>query len=948
MDPIIETEKPSPFRQVPGTDEVITTNAPSPFLPGGGSPTPGQVSEHMRLLQAGAVEDPEVNYTKGLQDPLVRFQWGQADNDEEREALLDKNFPGKWGTDRSGRYTVTTEGGERIAIDEKYLSKYDVADFMGENPSLIPAVLTGMALTSKGWLLAIGGTIIAGTAGEALDEVAEKFAGFQREKLSQWGPRAMVSGAMYGFLGEGAVRFLFRPVGRFLLGPSRRPPKHMFTKESMITGQKPKPTGPPRSRKLVQETLILGDREKWLELHRLQGQINPAPEVAVRIKSLKKELRGTGARITMFKAGGSTVALLGRLQGMADSILGNPREAMNARAILREMGNIISKSGREPFAKGLRTVSEGVTGRVKKRAVELANIHTVAMKELESAMSKISNSLSKFRSGRIDSDVMKAHLSEARAKLRDLSEAEYGIVDELFGNQPYLYVGGVRDTAKKILGEFPRNQQGNIILPPGQGLDFLRLLSSLQEYSTASEMQVLRSAILSGGKNKDLVAAFSDANRYKIISEINKSFDNFGSKLPKPLLQRETAPYITKGLGGGKKGEVIPKAGYAETEIPYTRTVEELQAGVVAMQRTNSWYKSQISKFEDFSVARVARDISIPGAVEAENVAYYIARPGQYRRAARFKRSLYLRDIKGDIINKAQADDLWKKVGESLTGKILDASRGVDDLIDGKKFLGQVKKMGKTLDVVIGKTEATELRKRAAEFAAVGGKIDPSALEKGNIQSLLVREIAAKKQLDDFTSASFLDKLQAGDFEPTAIVDWVLTKNGVERVKTLKNFLGEGSKEWLDLRQKTMQRILNTMFTKNDDGITKVISGGSLRETLESFGGDSLVLQEIFGAKLYRDLTRYSRTISFITEGPAISSGIVAANIALNATKNLGVIGRVWVLSKLFSTTNALKLMSEGWAAPKTRFMSDQISRMVLDVMATMPEGLKERLQPEE
>jgi hypothetical protein len=177
------------------------------------------------------LKDEDVDYTSGVRNLSLRMGVSNKEKLEEKAAYLkDKVGADGFRTDKGGRLILTKKGRERlglgdgpeVAIDEEGISRYDVADFVGEaGLPLGVGIVAGFLTAGTGTLPAM---IAVGTAmglGKVADEAIESAQGYQRQTKEEITRDAIFEAGM-GFLGEGVGRFISGIAGRFLKGsPSK-------------------------------------------------------------------------------------------------------------------------------------------------------------------------------------------------------------------------------------------------------------------------------------------------------------------------------------------------------------------------------------------------------------------------------------------------------------------------------------------------------------------------------------------------------------------------------------------------------------------------------------------------------------------------------------------------------------------------------------------------------
>ena len=186
----------------------------------------GKTSEDQALTD---LKDPEVDYTSGLKNLVIRTGFSNRELPSEKASYLtDAVGADGFRQDKGGRFILTKKGrqklnlgdGPELAIDEEGFSRYDIADFAGESGiPLITGIVAGVLTGGLGTIPAMA--VVGGSMGLAkiVDETMEYAAGDQRQTKAQIAKDAAFEGAM-GFLGEGVGRGISAMIGRFMKGSS--------------------------------------------------------------------------------------------------------------------------------------------------------------------------------------------------------------------------------------------------------------------------------------------------------------------------------------------------------------------------------------------------------------------------------------------------------------------------------------------------------------------------------------------------------------------------------------------------------------------------------------------------------------------------------------------------------------------------------------------------------
>ena len=284
--------------------------------------------------------DDNIDNMSGVRNFDFRSNFAEQDNEEERVAYLQKKVGAEgFGKDPQGRYYLTDVGLAKIGEDPLSEGKRgrlidaDLGFFKNLNPlnpdfiydlaelkssiglPLLGAIGASIATGGMGAIPAAMITGLGGGIGKALDEFV--FNGEDME-LSDT-TRDIAYEAMLSAGGEGLGRGL-RGIYRYLLAPGQR-----TTATNLFT------TFDDANKALEQQGF-----EKSLLSYR---KFDPKAQIA---QELGQGTQNLGALPSILQA--TDRPILGRFQGMFDTIFGNPREYFNQRFMNNEMTKMILKA----------------------------------------------------------------------------------------------------------------------------------------------------------------------------------------------------------------------------------------------------------------------------------------------------------------------------------------------------------------------------------------------------------------------------------------------------------------------------------------------------------------------------------------------------------------------------------------------------------------------------
>lgn len=203
------------------------------------------------ITEFASSRDPGIDYATGIKNFGFRAGFSRMSGDEEKSAYLDKMVgPGNWTKDSFGAFVIKPEGtvnlGQKsqqpIALDEQTMSRYDIADILGDAPAMLGGIGAGMAATGLGAPAGIGMAALGAAGGKAIDEIVKNVQGYRRQGPLDIAKDILSEGAL-SVTGEGFTRAL-KPIGSFLMGPGARrmtPERQQLMESAVEQGFKPRP-----------------------------------------------------------------------------------------------------------------------------------------------------------------------------------------------------------------------------------------------------------------------------------------------------------------------------------------------------------------------------------------------------------------------------------------------------------------------------------------------------------------------------------------------------------------------------------------------------------------------------------------------------------------------------------------------------------------------------------
>lgn len=421
--------------------------------------------------------------------------------------------------------------------------------------------------------------------------------------------------------------------------------------------------------------------------------------------------------------------------------------------------------------------------------------------------------------------------------------------------QPIVPTKGLKDALKKVVDENPLTKPSEV---------FAKSINDLPEKVTFQQMQAIRSTLYSRTDAAALNPGLSDRQVGTLASAANKSFD------------LAAADPAAKGA-------------------------------TLALRRADQFYKAGIKRFEDMTSQALVKDATQSGFVEPEKVARYIATPGQTDKLLRIKKV---------ITPEAFAD-----VGKQTWSNILrDSTDPLTGQVDGKRLSKTLFDYSKnrTLDVLYGE-QAPQMRRLAAQYAALDGKVSVDALERGDARTAIEQAIKTEERFKSLDTAQWVKSVRTEGPQSLQAADWLTRPDNRLQLRNAIKELGPDSKESVALKEYLARRIFGSMERPASElpGAEKYALGGTilrgkpLQDMLNSYGKE--YLDEVFGKEWTEKTYRFAKAAEVATRGnPTDSGGLVASFVALHPLKHVGTLAGIFAKGEILASPAFIDYASKG------------------------------------
>lgn len=835
----------------------------------------------------GSLRDDRFDYT-GLQNLTLRTGLSFMDTPEEKRNYLNKKIgQGGWTQDKYGNFAIMPAYREKLGAEsgvkpliidnpDRIFEPGDFADLLGAAPEVGSAIATAIATRNLGTLPALLAqfTTVGGT--KILEESVETLAGLQSQNASE-----IALDAAY----EGGIAATGELGGRLLGGLART---------VVSPGEKRIPTGEKG----------LFNFKTYTYAPRVDAASGPDARAT---QTLVRELLDEGAIPDVYKA--TNRSILGRTANMIETIFGYNQEknVVNVRYMQNKINNFLEEVDADPFDPFMDNVFPKL-GEEELGALILNQINktaSTAEKTLKSASDAL-NSAAKIRldalestAGTVPDDVGTKLIDDiqvAKSTFDDAARAVYDEADQLLGTSPVVPTSSLKATVSDILEDLPKTADGEIVAGTSEiGVRLLLDILELPAYLPAKQMQTYRTIFGDAAYNPDLLVGIGNRNYTLLKIATNNAFDEAITNGVKLI------PHIDKG------GNLLLK--------PKKLTAKEsknVNAGILKLKEATKLYKEGMDRFDTSVVKQVMKE----GGIESSQVLNKILVRNVPEKLNNFLKASDNPEGARMMLQAGLLDDMFIKATDPITGQV-----------SASKVATQIKGLGTTFNNLFG-DKSSGLKSAISDVAKIQGIL--TRAESENINKLLLqlsktgdikyfnKELAnVKKAAENNLNAlqqNFQKELTRRS--PEEIIPYLTTKASsqdvIDFIKYFNNQGSQGAKVVQDFKQKYMINFLDNVYdTTAANPVGVVLNGKNILKALKKPGEISR-LNAIYGPETTKALQRFAEKAAFLTtrDKTGMTSGIVAANVALNPLQNLGALIRLNVLGKILSNPTTLKYLT--------------------------------------
>ena len=911
---------------------------------------------------------------------FARHKLSSLDTNTEKEDYLNATvgYDG-WTTDKFGRYALTAEGLETMGLDplkpnekgriiDEYQggTYYDWSDAMPHIIQTLPGMVASYYLAPYGTVIGMLGTGVVGSTGYLGDELLEYSQGWSNQSPEAIAKMAAEYAAFYG-AGEGVVRAL-RPIGRMISDPQAGwfpiRPNAPYTRAGVLkayptlekdiramygTMDDGTPLPEVEIQKLVNKAIktlrfktpITGDKD----IPGASDVFNPSARVAAlmndeRRQIIKNILEGNG---TYSGVPGITVstdrAIIGRIQGMLDTVFKQPRDAGNRRYLNHQMlllqgkaaglsddqlKNYVSKFGTDQELSALNDLSEQIMKRVTDSSQSYDDTMSMILVNIEKQTDE-AISFIRSQTGLMAQDSVEGlanNLRIAQVAVDDAIDGFAGALDSSTRGLNIFNTQGIKKSIEFIKSSLPKvTKETTTKETIGPGLGTREIAGTLEEFNTKLPYMKQIVELIEG---IEAMPNMVDAKQMVLLEKMFRGLKAEGAKESGYITDR-AIDNILKAIDKSfinSKGALENHVG--KLSVGEKVTFKEAFSIIKNMNKTRTGTKEM---FSDVFVSKMIQDAKsgAQGFIEPGDVVNYFVKEG---RGKAFLRLL-------NALPKSEREVFKASIARQTFDDALNSSKNnITDSFEGVGFLNAWGKIDDTIKKTLFGANSKKIDILAKEIAMKNGKFSSAEIsallnaEESSLTKLLNQKLTAINEADAKFGKTWVKKLLGDDVEREQVIDYIFRPKSSGRINEAKDFLGESG--WNQFREVAMLKILQGVGSDSTQpGLGAVFNGPAFRKTLDLYGKETLYAT--FGKELTKELFKFADEVTILTAQHQ-SGGLVAANMALlPVRKPVGAARTLLPLkfvANLMNKPGFLKYLTFGIQNPNTRKGAEALARV--------------------
>lgn len=802
---------------------------------------------------------PPIDFTKEVKDFKWRARYGALDNDQERVDFLKKEVGPLGYTQYKGKFLLTPGGAEsKFGIKTDKSIPIDAESSWNKYDVADLSAHTGE--------VALGTAAAASTGGLGIGA-------------------GLIASGVGSAMGKGGQELYERKIG--LSNKSDKEIKgEAFKSGAWGMGAE----GGVRMLSPIGRYLSGPNLTRKSTLFSPRGDVYS--KVAQPLADISEYALGKGIVPSITQATGRN-KITGFLQNLSTRIFGNNNEYKNAQNIFKESERLTAKTGSEQITSKTK-LQQSIIKSVTEKENQLVNIakqtKNEANNEIRKNLGGIQNALGRASNttGQKVSDLIRS----AKGQFDMRASQMYGKVDEIAGSTPMLSSEHIKIAAQKILDKYPKSGDGRAFVPEGVS-KYLNDIVKMDKKITFSQAQNIRSELGRIAYSPEMKGTQVEHYAYMLKDATNATLER-GSK---------SFTMMEKMLPGVMRDQLPRPKAYK------------------LLKEANDFYASQINKFDNVEISRLARDVADGKGIEAGEVAGFLAGLGD---KARVKRVM-------NIIPEKDRGSVSRLVFDHMLTK---ADDGVGS-IDASTLYSMTKDMGSGFNAIFGK-ESPQILEYIKQLRVANKKFDPSILKSGprttqaqSVKEALEREVASITERDLYVQNNMVQLIKNGEYG--SVVDVALNPTKSQFVKDLMGVMNKKqqgqfrfaaseqlARELIDTTTRPGQKLINaTGYSDKIHGLNK------------GMRSEDNVLHQIFGKAHSDELIKFSDMVKTIGSRK-LGSGLVENYLALHPIANLGRLMRLKVMSHLLADKTIVNYFLKGIKVANGRNIPGAISLGVI------------------
>ena len=332
--------------------------------------------------------------------------------------------------------------------------------------------------------------------------------------------------------------------------------------------------------------------------------------------------------------------------------------------------------------------------------------------------------------------------------------------------------------------------------------------------------------------------------------------------------------------------------------------------------RFRQWYKYQIKKFDDASIRDLVKDARA-GGIEPSKIVARIRGFKSVEQVAKIKRALRNPKTWGQVKREVLEFEIAKATTKEGVFEPASFLRSITELDGGGR-----KGLGRVFTAIFDKDAkeilrlANELSKKNQVFKLPVKDANKSiqSLSIGDFKTAMLdklKQLAIKqnKFKDKEGLDAVVEAIAKGDDD---VAGFLMQKGKRMDIRRAREYFGKDSKEWAALKYESAKKVLGQIIQASVDPLERFLVGDHLLKHIQPMK-DEIV--EMFGPKVYRqwlDFAEMSANVSKKIEDKSKGGLIAGAGIALHPLQNLGKVGQLNLMGRLFLSGDGLDYFTRG------------------------------------